>query len=180
MGIRLLVAFAVVVLPLSLSAGVFEIGVSGSYRTNTIDDNKSVSKSIRSSVAYYFLSMSAIEASFTNGLSEQETIDYESQTSFQLIGLDFVLSLAEKKASFRPYLKVGGVYLVRSIIYKQVGFSKEVYEDEGLAPSAGAGLRIILTKNFALKFGGDAWTSPLDAEKKTYDYAARAGISWVF
>lgn len=170
-------------------AGYFEFGTSFNYRRSTIDtDNYQETTSYTGSVSYFFWAMSAIEVSYTNGdsllsyrLPDESPI--LMQTKFSMIGVDFVITLAEKTSAFIPYVKVGGVQVTREIIRKAEGFPASTVggeESGGVAPSAGIGFKTKLTKSFALKVGLDAWTTPIDKDPVTIDYAGRAGISWMF
>ena len=133
--------------------------------------------------------MSALELSYTDGISSNYTDEYNSVASFQLVGLDFVLSFGEKEASFKPYVKVGAAYEKKRLSYTQVIPGTTSYQDaiveqsEGPCPSAGVGFRLGFGENFAIKAGIESWTSPLftnDGQPITYDIAGRAGISWLF
>lgn len=173
-------------------AGMVEVGASASYRTSTISaSNYSNSESYTGSLGYYFSESTALELSYTNGFSKTVTDDSLTKAYFTIYGLDFILTIGAKEASFRPYLKVGAAQIYKEIRYQQTGFDPlPPIKSCGLAPSGGAGFRLLLTQNFALKAGAEAWTSPINEKclpeeerkklKTTYDNAYRAGISWMF
>jgi hypothetical protein len=106
---------------------------------------------------------------------------YVNKTNFQLLALDLVISFAERDDFFQPYIKMGGGYLKKED-YEQVdnGDTNLVSRDEGLVPSGGVGFRVLLTKGFAVKFGLDAWTTPLHENPVVVDFAGYAGVSWLF
>lgn len=161
-----------------------DLGISGSYRKSFITEaNTTVTESYTGSLAYYFWEYSALELSYTTGVSKAVTPNYEALSTFQMSGLDLIITFASKDAPFRPYVKLGGAYQKKRIQYKQVGFATDTQEQEGPSPSAGLGFRIALSQTFGIKAGVDTWTSPLSKdpnEKITYDFAARAGVSWLF
>jgi hypothetical protein len=174
-----------VVHPTISQAGYLELGTSANYRKSTIDaDNFQESISYTGSISYYFWESSALELSYTNGYSQivvtpvadSKTI---TETDFSLIGLDMVFSFAGRESMFQPYVKLGGA-IIEKKIYRQIdGFSKDkIGEQKGEVPSAGLGFKLNISKAFSVKIGVDAWTSPLDEEPVTVDYAGRAGLSW--
>ncbi len=170
-------------------AGFFEVSASGSYVKHTVDEiNYEEAKDATASISYYFWQQSAFEVSYTSGLKTTNvgilgnTATYTNiQSESRLIGADFVLSFADKTAPFRPYIKVGVVHIHKKIIEQNGGF--EAFEHpyaDGMAPSAGIGLKIALTDTLSIKLGAESWTTPLAQDKVTYDYAGRAGLSWLF
>lgn len=169
----------------SALAGYFEVGLSASYRqTNVNEFNYSTTQTLTGDISYYFWEYSAVELSYTNGRSlTVSQPSYQATADFQLAGADFVFTLAEKEATFRPYVKIGVAYQKKKIVYVQSGTDPVVYATEGPSPSVGFGFRLGVTQTFAIKAGLDAWTSPLTKssdEKVTYDTAARVGVSWLF
>jgi hypothetical protein len=95
--------------------------------------------------------------------------------------MDLVLSFAERQDPFRPYIKFGGGYLTKQRYRKINDDARErIAKQDGVVPSAGLGMSLALSKEFSIKLGIDAWTSPLDEDPLVIDYAARAGISWLF
>lgn len=102
-------------------------------------------------------------------------------TNFQLVALDLVISFAERDEFFQPYIKLGGGYLKKSEFERiDGGDTNLIQADEGLVPSGGVGFRLMLTKGFAIKFGLDAWTTPLHEDPVVVDFAGYAGVSWLF
>lgn len=167
-------------------AGVFEFGGSGSWRKSAFDkDNFSEMTSWTGSFSYYFLELSALELSYTDGVSRQSVkpvndIKSISVTNFQLTALDLVITLAGKEDAFQPYIKLGGGYLNKQI-YNQIDNypMKSAGNVHGLVPSAGVGLKWFFTKDFNIRLGLDAWTSPPSQQPVVVDYAGRAGLSFL-
>ncbi len=167
-------------------AGYLELGSSANYRRSTINsENYQESTSYTGSISYYFMESSALELSYTSGYSKivvtpgDITTQYVTETNFSLIGLDLVFSVGEREDVFQPYLKLGGAYIQKKIYRQLNGFSKDkIGEQSGTVPSAGLGFKLKISKTFSIKIGVDAWTSPLDEDPVTVDYAGRAGISW--
>lgn len=170
-------------------AGVIELGVSGSYRHSNIDrDAFDEASSFTGSVSYYFDEMSALESSYTSGASRRvigagSGNDQITTMTYNMLGLDFILTLGEKGAVLRPYLKMGAAYIMsKKIYYEYRPFGESTKEDPAaLVPSAGVGFKFSLTQTLSLKTGIDAWTSrSLYDTPVTIDYAGKAGLSWMF
>ncbi len=168
---------------ISSRAGFVEIGASGNYRKFFVDEiNYSESLSYTGSLSYYFWNSSALELSYTNGRSKSISPTQQNQTDFELYGLDLVLSFAPREAAFKPYIKIGGAYQKKRIIFLLQNTDPIERRVEGPSPSGGFGFRLSLTESFGIRAGVDAWTSPMNnsGEPVTYDIAGRAGITWMF
>ena len=171
------------------SAGFIEVGAAANYRFSGYDTNNYIqSLSYTASLSYYFWEMCAWELNYTTGYSKQVTQGTSSidpketvEDNIGLTALDLVLSFAERADPIRPYIKIGGGYLIKDR-YRQINNDNEdlIAHQEGLVPSGGFGLSINLTKELSIKVGLDAWTSPLQVKPVIVDYAGRAGISWMF
>lgn len=167
--------------------GIVEVGASASFRRSTIDDNNyQESLSYTGSVSYYFWEMSALELSYTQGsalLSVKPVDDTKiiTKSSFRLIGMDLVVTFAGKNSTLQPYIKLGGAHIEKKIVRQPDGLAAtEIESPAGIVPSAGLGFKLRLSNTFSIKVGVDAWTSPLNEDDPTVDYAGRAGISWMF
>ena len=170
-------------------AGFIELGANANYKSSKFnDDNTAETISYSGSIAYYFLEQCAFEITYTSGYSKQESqatpIDdkYLIEDNFDMGSLDLVLSLAGKEAAVQPYLKLGGGYMIKERFIKvNNGPKLSASQIEGFVPSAGAGVKFMLTNTFSIKLGVDAWTSPVSSnDEKTIDYSGRAGVSWIF
>ncbi|MGE0763653.1 MAG: outer membrane beta-barrel protein [Bdellovibrionales bacterium] len=187
LSVPLLAALAVTFAAPHAQAGVIEVGASGNYRISRINkENYQEMVSYTGTLSYYFWELSALELSYTEGTqivvlqipTENRTT---TTTSFQMAGLDLVLTLADKQSVFQPYVKLGGAYLKKEMQreIENMGITK-LPSSEGVVPSAGVGFKFRIGANLSLKVGVDAWTSPSNQSPTTIDYAGRAGISWMF
>lgn len=175
--------FVVLMFFMSLKAqAFFEVGASGSYRkTYQNKDNFSTYTSATGSLANYFWDFSALELNYTRARTDEVRIDYRSRGFIEIYGIDLIITFADRKAPFQPYIKVGANYQIKEVQYKQVNQDVVTLPKvEGWAPSGGIGLKLMIGKSFAIKAGVDVWSSPLDEEDVTYDYAGRVGISLIF
>ncbi len=188
-------AFAIVSLLLAIpsfaNAGVFEIGASGSYRRQNIaTDAVDQAQSLTGSLSYYLDEQSAIELSYTDGVSKRaispDSINGHTTTAiYKSVGLDFIYTFGA--GSVRPYAKVGTQYILVKRITDQYTNNTGNYpattieSTPSFVPSAGVGFKIGLTNSISLKAGIDAWTSDsLAVQPVEIDYAARFGLSWMF
>lgn len=187
----LLLLLSVFMIGTTASAGIMELGTSVSYRSSHIDaNNYQTSFSTTASISYYFWEMSALELSYTNGVSKvhiKQGTDpaYTILTGFDMLGVDFVLTFAKRESTFQPYIKVGGAKMDKEIYREVEGNAKtKIGGTSGVVPSAGLGFKMKLTKSFSLKLSADAWISDdeeiSDINSDNLDYATRAGISWFF
>jgi outer membrane protein W len=174
--------FVILFCSLPAKAGYFEIGGSGSYRKTSQDkDNYSVFKSITGSVAYYFWELSALEVSYTRARQDENYTTYSSTVFQEIFETDFIFTLATRKSTFQPYIKVGAAYQVKKSEYKQPNTSPTPLPTvRGWGPSGGIGFKFMMNENLALKAGIDIWSSPLNQDPVTYDYAFRGGLSVLF
>ncbi len=168
-------------------AGFIELGASANYRSSGYDENNYIqSLSYTASFSYYFWELCALELNYTTGYSKQSTqAGTDARTTVEdnidMVSFDLVLSFAGRQDPFRPYIKLGGGYLSKERFRQVEGFSKDkISTQQGAVPSGGLGFAISLTKQFSIKIGVDAWTSPLNQDPVIVDYAGRAGVSWLF
>lgn len=174
----------------SAFAGFVELGASANYRYSGYNDSNYIqSLTYTASFSYYFWEMCAAELNYTTGYSKQvsggtgTTIDPREtiEDNIELTSADLVFSFAGRQDPFRPYIKLGGGYLIKDR-YRQINEDNEdhIAHQEGVVPSGGLGLALNVTQALSLKIGVDAWTSPLRVQPVIVDYAGRAGISWIF
>lgn len=170
-------------------AGFIELGASANYRSSGYDKNNYIqSLTYTASFSYYFWEMCAWELNYTTGYSKQSTkgsLVTDAVTTvednIEMSSMDLVLSFASRQDPIRPYIKFGGGYLVKERFRQVEGFSKDkISTQKGIVPSGGLGIAVNLTKEFSIKLGVDAWTSPMNQDPVIVDYAGRAGISWIF
>lgn len=170
-------------------AGFIEIGGSANYRNSAYDEHNYIqSLTYTLSFAHYFYELCAWELNYTTGYAKQATKANDPlapkttvEDNIEMFSMDLVLSFAGRQDPIRPYIKMGGGYLMKERFRQVEGFDKErISSQEGVVPSAGLGIAINFTKEFSIKFGADAWTSPLGKDPVIVDYAGRAGISWMF
>ncbi len=173
-------------LPALSHAGYLEVSATGNYRKSVVNaDNYQEMTSYTGSISYYFWELSALELSYTNGkyfvFTNFDGTKSLLTTFFEAFGLDLVLTLATKASTLQPYIKVGGAFLRKEVVQEIEGFGRNTIDSpSGASASGGLGFKINLSPGFAIKAGVDVWSSPLSHKPVTWDYAGRAGISWMF
>jgi hypothetical protein len=172
---------------LPVNAGVFELAASANYRRQQINDlNYQSSESITGSISYYFMEMSAIELSYTRGtstlraqpISSDPWLEYINE--FTIYGADLVLTFAQQTSIFQPFAKIGVAHIVKDLIIKSpVEAKRRTPSEPETVPSVGLGFKFRLTKTFSIKVGADAWITDQREDNSQFDYAGRAGVSWL-
>ena len=173
----------------SAYAGVWELSASYGTHTSLIDQNNyTTDEEITGAMAWYFLSRSALEASYTYGYGEQslEAVGDPGATIYyqiaEMIGLDLELSLTPTTSLIQPFIRAGGLHLFKKM-YEEF-YDGSIYQYGStvntIVPSYGVGVNIHLTQTFAVHASYDRWESGVDGQSGIWDDAIRAGVSWFF
>lgn len=183
------------VLTLLFSTSAFavdmELGVNYSYKKSAFDsENNSEQQSTTGSISFYFWERVALETSYTNALYVKKEKQPAYANAFlrtttqytDVYGADLIFILADRKASFQPYLKVGAAQVRVRQVVQDTGADAWEITYNGLSPSAGAGLKFFVTeaKTFAVRASYDAIQTPVNNDTKVTDVTGRLGISWMF
>jgi hypothetical protein len=171
----------------NLYAFFTELSISHSYKKTTFTtDNFIESELLTGSASFYIWDHIAIESSYTKGMALRKEKDSTNpirtiNQDTTVYGLDLVLSLSDRKATFQPYLKGGAAYIIKKQVVTDEGNpSFEINPTPTFSPSYGIGFKLKFTDSLALTTGIDIWQTPLDDGSKTNDIATRSGISWIF
>lgn len=171
-------------------AGLMEVSTSFGVRSSSIDENNyNKNESWTGSFAWYFLEMSAIEISYTKGVSEQSLKSDASTpalvyfSKFEMYGADLVVTFAKKNSALQPFVR-GGMAKIKKNIYRkdtsngQIDNYGEAVDD--VVPSYGFGIKLMLTETFSIKGSYDRWRSGSSQDKDIWDDAIKAGVSLYF
>ncbi|MBT4760386.1 MAG: hypothetical protein HOO06_01700 [Bdellovibrionaceae bacterium] len=168
-------------------AGIVELSLGNSYIHSKINAvNYTEGFSTTASFSYYFMAMSALEFSYTEGKKTQAVgSDVNAAPEIytfltQSFGLDLVYSFATRESQLQPFVKMGMAKRYKETFYKPAsGLPKTSYaKTNGEVPSMGLGFRLKLSQAFSLKVSADAWGSNPDEKFSDWDLAARIGLSW--
>lgn len=163
-----------------------ELGVNYGRKKTTFDaDNYLDSESMTGSISLYFLERLALELSYTEAVAKREekagTSDPKRSTTQKstVMGADLILTFADRKALFQPYIKGGIAQIERHQSIKIEGQDAFTLTPETAAvPSYGLGIKIAVTESFGIKFSYDIWKTPIGDGNQTDDTSLRAGVTW--
>lgn len=202
-----LILFVLITLSsLDLKAGYFEIFTNGSYykhNNGLIGGDPSTTKTldIGGGLAYRFLSNTSVEFAYRNSTTKDwYTQDYteldekyrvNKETVFENYSLSLVLDFADRKASFRPYIKGGGGYTIRQTKFSGTAIDKITDESrplsfenspktESISAVAGVGLKIFVIESIALEASYTVYATDLDKDKTYLHYSIAGGLRYVF
>jgi outer membrane protein W len=182
---------SVLLLSMSAQAMFVELGVNYSYKKTTFSELDYIEQQgTTGSVSFYFWERIALELSYTNGLyvkQEKESASTSSTTVrvttqwSEIYGADLIYVFADRKAVFQPYVKGGAAYIKkrqRTQIDTQQPI--EPADVSGMAPSYGAGFKVLMTENTAIRVGADVIKTPIDNDNTANDINGRVGVTWIF
>lgn len=166
-----------------------EFGTSYTYKKSTFDDdNNTEQQSATGTVSFYFAEKIALELSYTSGLYVKK----EKQPNFagaflrtttqftDVYGTDLIYILADRKATFQPFIKGGVAYVrVKQVVQDDNNNPWEILYS-GPSPSYGVGFKLFITQAFAFRTSYDVIQTPVNNETKINDISGRVGISWMF
>jgi len=169
-------------------AGLMEVSASYSIRQSNIDENNyTKNESWSGSFAWYFLELSAIEFSYTKGLSTQSLKSATDPVQiyfaqFEMFGADLIVTMAKKESFFQPFVRAGAAKLQKEFYRKAADGTITKYGEpvDEIVPSYGVGFKIFLTKAFSIKTSYDRWRSGAKDDEEIWDEAIKAGVSWYF
>jgi hypothetical protein len=187
-------------------AGYMELSANGSYakyNNGLVGGDPSFTKVTRGSVglAYRFLTNTAIELTYTHSQtydqfsqdSDELTEKYyvEKKTLQKILSINLILDFADKKATFRPFIRGGGGYMIRSSDLSAIGVDKTTEVSRNLtftdqAPTysasadAGIGFKVFIADSLALEFSGQVYATDLDKPEIYLHYAYSGGMRILF
>lgn len=168
-----------------------ELGVSYNYKKVTYDEaNNTESQGLTGSISFYLWERVGLELAYTSSTAYkiEPTYDLTNQTrqrktvqrsNIYETNLQYLL-VADRKATFQPFIKGGVAYISKKQELQIDGdFSQEVKPKPGFGPSIGIGMKVFLSETLSLRFGYDVVRTPIDDNTTADDITGRMGISWV-
>lgn len=185
--------FALLSLAQSTAQALYtEVSLSYSYKKVSFDAlNTAESQGTTASLSFYIWDRVALEVAYTNSLYVKKESEVPAPNSTQTrtvtqvsdiyeTNLQYLL-VADKKATFQPYIKGGAAYISKKQNVQIEGdFPFEVRPAPGWGPSAGIGMKIFMTDALSLRLSYDVVRTPIDGNTTADDATGRAGISWMF
>ncbi len=186
--------------------GYFEVFANGSwYRYNygkvAGENNYSTVTAFGGGLAYRFLSNTSFEVAY----QETKTVDKFTQdipdlaqilrikktTRVQIMSASLILDLADRRSTFRPFLKAGGGYMIRHTQYAGTGVDritntesqlniKDPEKSESATAQIGMGLKIFIAESLALETSGTGYASDLDKDVIYIHYSVSGGVRYIF
>lgn len=149
-----ILAVGIIALSNSAFAGPFEFSVGFSFnKSNYGDANYSWSRRYGGSIGYYFTERSQIEIAYQD-VWDRTKIDGFEDTTFhdKIYSADWVQNLTGRDFPVQPYFKLGIGQLNRNATGSyNGGTSSPPAEVDSLTVIVGAGLRLYLTRAFAVR-----------------------------
>jgi hypothetical protein len=168
--------------PATASAGAIELSIGASFnRSNYSETSYAWTRRLGFSVGYHLTELSEIEIAFQDVIDRTFIQDYQDTTFHdEVYSANWVQSLTGKESVFQPYFKVGVGQLRRTATGSYASGAAPPSEIDSLTAILGAGLRIYITKTFAIR--GEATTYLTGGALGTWqdNYALQAGVSWFF
>ena len=191
LSLQKVILFVGLILPITSSALIMEVGVNYSYKKTTLDSLNNVEQQgTTGSLAFYIWEQISIELSYTSGLyvkKEKQDATAGSTTVrtttqyTDVYGTDLVYVFSDKKSRFQPFIKGGAAYIKKKQVV-QIGTDPafEIEPKPGWAPSYGVGAKYFITEALAIKAGYDVVRTPIDDTATADDVTGRIGLSWMF
>ncbi len=189
----------------SAQAGHYEISANGSYYKNDNgviagDPSETTIRRIGGGISYSFLESTAIEISYSDTrntdtfsqLSSEQSFKWrvDRVTSIKNTSLDLVIGFSGRRERFRPYIRGGGGYTIRSTSTTGVetdladdstqDLEEDFVETRSLTAQAGTGFKYYIVDRVALEFSYTVFASELDQPKVYLHQAIAGGLKIVF
>ncbi len=176
--------FTIICIFLSSFSSIYaggEIGIKGGYRISMLEDLKSTSQNFSGLIGFnlgifqlYVMHQIVKNQSYYN-YDENTKIKTTETTNYTHIGSKLFLPISVR---VMPYISAG---VGRRELVKLVELGNRSSKDEKIGPSfsAGTGIKIALTKNFALEFSYNTIpTLPTENDENYYfDHIISSGIT---
>ena len=187
-------------------AGYFEISANGAYtrfNNGTIDGEPSFTKTVKlgGGLAYRLSEATSIELSysqtrnfdtFAQEVSEISKKYYIQQTrEFKTLSLNLIIDFAGKGARFKPFIRGGGGFMIRSTTMAGTSLDLDTLETATLtfndavpvqsaSADGGMGFKIYVADSTAIEITGTVYATDLDKPEIYLHYAVSGGLRFLF
>ncbi|MGK5083325.1 outer membrane beta-barrel protein [Bdellovibrionota bacterium FG-1] len=178
----ILLGLAMIAAPQEALAGKFELSNGFSYsRTDYGSGNFSWTRRWGASFGYHFSERSEFEFSFQDVVQRTAITSYEDTTFHdQVYSVNWVQSLLGKAYTVDPYFKIGAGQLNREASGNYGSAGAPASEVDAITVILGAGLRINLSRSFALRGELDADLTGGNISTWKDNIGFNAGFSFFF
>jgi opacity protein-like surface antigen len=173
-------------------AAVVEVSAMYAYSKSEFEDYKGVQRRYTGSVEFKFTQVSSIQLEYTNSSSE-----YRTQTDIgtnmvyltplvttyndKIYSVNWVQNLVPAKWIVQPYLVLGGGKVARKVTQTRPELGKSQTDTQNSTTgTAGAGLRIFLLQNMALKTEFKSYVPDFRFSRWKENQMLSVGLSWLF
>ncbi len=187
----LLLALASIAIP-SQAAVVELSGMVGYSKSAFADGYKSMQRRYSGSLGFKFTPVSALEFEYTDSVTKVSyptnvgsILPYYTTTNItyrdKIYSFNWVQSLVPAKWILQPYVVIGGGKMIRHYTqdYPALGYRDSASQSQTTGVG-GAGLRIFLLRNMALKMELKTYVPKFRFSKWKENQMYSAGLSWAF
>jgi hypothetical protein len=173
---------AILLTPWQAAADTIEVSAGFSFdKTTYSDENFSWTRRWGTSVGYYFNDKAELEFAFQDVVYRTHIVGFED-TNFhdQIYSANWVQSLWGKNHPIQPYFKAGIGQLNRDAGGTYANGVAPASKVDSLTVIAGAGLRLYLTRRFAIRTEATSYLSGGSIKSWSDNFAVNFGLSWFF
>lgn len=167
---------------LTAQAGTFELSFGASYSSSDYGNGSfSWNRRIGGSIGYYFFSITELELAYQDVVDQTKITGFQDTTTHDIVvSLNVVQTLVPKSFPVQPYIKLGAGQLYREAKGTYAGGAAPPAVIGSLTVIGGAGLKIYITRNFAIR--GEATTYMVGGVLSSWkdNIALTGGVSLLF
>ena len=177
--------FVVIVLcmqPKQALSGFFEASTGWNYQRSEYSANSySWERRYGFSLGYNFGDQSVIEFAFQDSYTKNRIENFEDSTYHdQVYSVNWVQNILSREHIVQPYFKLGVGQLNREATVVDSLNRSQVIEQDSLTAVIGVGMRIFLTKRFAIRGEGTSYLNGAKLRTWRDNFGLTAGVSLFF
>lgn len=180
---RFIILFALCLFGASTAqADYWEVSSGFSYsRSQYSGGSYAWSRRLGGSIGYNFSDSSTLEVAAQRSRERNHYEGFEDSTyEDQVISVNMVWNILDKKATLQPYIKVGAGQLVRNASISNSAGQSQLQELQQLTGVLGGGFRLYITKATALRVEGTSYLSGAKLNTWKDNFGMTFGISLYF
>lgn len=164
--------------PQIYAMGYYEIALNGSiskFYNNEVSYTKT--NVVGGSLAYRFISTSAIELSYSNTFQVVTAPYSTTKGTIDVVSINLIVYILGNQYNLQPYIKGGPGYMNRRYQYLTDGFSTIESKDESMTATFGGGVKYMFIENLGLQGEATCYISDFKAQTRFINYTITAGIT---
>lgn len=165
--------------PTSARAGYWELSAGLNYNHSVYSsDSYSWTRRLGGSLGYNFNDSSTLEVAYQHSYERNHYEGFEDSTyDDQVYSLNVVWNIFGRSAQVQPYTKIGIGQLNRDASIADSAGRSQVQHIDQVTGVIGAGLKLMLTKTFAIRMEGTSYLSGAKISTWRDNFGATFGIS---